>query len=185
MIRKRRIVRRQNLHQFKRSVYVPSYVVTSAGVDTAFKLEATIADLPNFSEFTSLYDQIRISGISVKFIPRFNVAAVGTSAPPSQLMTCLDYDGNGPTTVSGIQQYPNLKVTRGLYPHKRYFKPAILTAAYQTATGSAYVPKWGQFIDAASTTTVHYGLYGMIPDTGTALSYDLEATYYIQCKNVR
>lgn len=184
-IARRRINRRQLTHTFKRTVYTPAWVVSTIGSDTAFKLEPTLQDLPNSTEFTSLYDRFKISGISFKLIPRINVAAVGTPAPPSQIFTCLDFDGNGPTTLSALQQYQNLRMTRGMSTHKRYFKPALLMMAYQSGTSTAYIPKWNQYVDSANPTTPHYGLYGVIPNCGAAIPYDLEATYYISCKNVR
>lgn len=185
-LRRRVLPRRQNVHTFKRSVYVPAWVSTLAVGDTSFKLEPSLADLPNYTEWTSLYDRFKISGISFKLIPRINVAAVGTSAPPSQIFTCLDYDGNGATTLSAIQQYQNLRMTRGMTTHKRYFKPAVLAMAYESGTSTAYTPKWNQYIDSVNPTTPHYGLYGVIPNcSGAVIPYDLEATYYISCKNVR
>lgn len=183
MIR-RPISRRQNTHNFKRTAYVPAYVTSSAVSDVAFKLESTLADVPNFTEFTTLFDRYKIGGVLFKLIPRFNVAPVGPSTP-SQVMTCLDYDGNGPTTIAALNQYQNKKTTRGTAIHKRFYKPAILTAAYQSLTSTGYVPKWNQYIDTTASTLPHYGLYGIIPACVADVTYDLEVTYYIQCKNVR
>lgn len=180
----RRKTARQNTHNFKRTAYVPAFVSTSAVSDVSFKLESTLADVPNFSEFTGLFDRYKIGGVLFKLIPRFNVAPVGPTTP-SQIMTCLDYDGNGPTTIAAINQYQNLKVSRGTAIHKRFYKPAVLLAAYQSLTGTGYVPKWNQYLDTANAAVPHYGLYGMIPACVADVTYDLEVTYYIQCKNVR
>lgn len=194
---RRRLVRRkkagvlrkrpQTVHTFKRSVFVPNYITTSSIADTPFKLLSTLADVPSFTDFTNLFDQFRISGISVRIIPRFTQALQSTGAPlpPGELFTCMDYDGNGPTTLAGIQQYQNTKMTRGHVVHKRFYKPAVLVAAYQSAIATSYVPKWNQFIDTADSATPHYGLYGMVANNGAVVDYDLQATYYIQCKNVK
>lgn len=185
MIR-RPISRRQNTHSFKRTAYIPGWVTTSPTIDVLFKLESALADVPNYTEFTNLFDRFKIGGVLFKLISRFNVAPVGPSVP-SQVMTCLDYDGNGPTTIAALNQYQNKKTTRGTAIHKRFYKPAVLLAAYQSLTGTSYVPKWNQYIDTAGVgpATPHYGLYGIIPACVADVTYDLEVTYWIQCRNVR
>lgn len=191
LIRKKRsnVLRRrpQNVHTFKRSVFVPNYVTTSSIADTPFKLLSTLADVPGYTDFTNLFDQFRISGISVRIIPRFTQAlqSSGAPLPPGELFTCMDYDGNGPTTLSAIQQYQNNKMTRGHIVHKRFYKPSVLMAAYQSAIATSYIPKWNQFIDTADAATPYYGLYGIVANNGAVVDYDLQATYYIQCKNVK
>lgn len=186
--------RRRNIaskvHSFKRSVYVPNWINTLTIGDTAFNFNPQLTDVPDHTEFTKLFDQYRISGASFKLVPRWNVTQslpTGTipGLPPSQVMTCFDFDGNGPTTLQAILQYQNLKMTRGTSVHQRYLKPATLAMAYETTVSTAYVPKWNQFIDTANDAVPHYGLYGIIPNIGVTYSYDLYATYYIQCKNVR
>ena len=127
--------------------------------------------MPNSTELTALFDQYRISGVMFKLVPRFNVTESSTTLaptatyPPSQVMTCLDFDGQGPLSLQAILQYQNLKMTRGQAVHQRYFKPAVLSMAYQSTVSTAYIPKWGQFIDTANPTVPHYGLYGIIPAT--------------------
>lgn len=185
----RRNVTRQKTHFFKRTIYVPNWVNTIPLSDTAFNFNPQLSDVPQHAEFTKLFDRYSIKGASFKLIPRFNVSqaqpAGVTPPPPSQIMTCFDFSGSGPTTIQDILQYENLRTTRGTQVHQRYLKPAVLNMAYETTISTAYVPKWGQFIDTVNDAVPHYGLYGMIPACGMTFQYDLQATYYLAMKNVK
>lgn len=185
-------VRKPNVYSFKRTVYVPQWATVNALGDQPFKLEPKLSDLPNYTEFTALFDQYRIKGVSFKLIPRYNVVPQTSGNPllPTQVMSVLDYDGTGPNTLTAIRQYQTLRTTRNTSIHKRYFKPAILQMVYESSTTTAYGPKWNQWIDCNNDTVPHYGLYGICPQIASGVSdaeyfYDLEAVYYIQCKTVR
>jgi len=185
VIRRKRINRvRQPVHLFKRSVYVPSWLVSSTLGDVNQSLTSTLADVPAFADFTNLYDQYQFKGISFTLIPRFNVAEASTSAVP-EIMSCIDYDGGYPTTIAGILQYPSLKTTRGTSLHKRYYKPGVLQATYDSAISTGYTTKKNCWIDAADTTVKHYGLGIVVPQSAADLKWDLKLTYYLAMKNVR
>lgn len=178
----------QKIQTFKRSVYIPNWINTLTVSDTAFQFNPQLSDVPDHSEFTKLYDQYSIRGVSFKLVPRWNVTQslpTGTIPylPPSQVMSCYDYDGQAPTTIQAILQYPSLRMTRGTSTHTRYLKPAVLNMAYQSTVATAYAPKWNQFIDTTNDTVPHYGIAGMIPAIGVTYSYDLFATYYLAFKN--
>lgn len=177
------------IHSFKRTVYQPGWINTLSVGDTTFTLNPQLSDLPGYKEFTNLFDQYRFTGVSVKLIPRFNVVngtPTGTiPLPPTQIMTALDYDGGWAADMLSILQYQTLKTTRGTAIHQRFFKPAMLSMAYETALSTAYVPKWNQFIDTNDEAVPHYGLIGLIPNIGVTYSYDLQCTYYVQFKNVK
>lgn len=174
------------VHNYKRTVYIPQWVQGSTVGDVAFKFEPTLSDLATASEFTALYDQYMVTGITFRLIPRFNTAEYQPANQlPSQIMSVCDYDGNGPTTIAALVQYQNIKTTRGTAAHQRFFKPAVLAAAYQGLT-PAYMPKWNQWVDTGNPSTPHYGLYGIIPQcSGAQATYDLQATYYVKFKQVR
>ena len=57
---------RQPVHYFKRNTYAINAVTSSATTDTFQSVSFQLADVPNFTEFTSLYDQYQIQ--SIKYI---------------------------------------------------------------------------------------------------------------------
>lgn len=193
MLRRRKNVRTaarsQKVHFFKRVVYLPAYINTIPLSDTTFVLNPQLNDLPDAGEFTKLFDQYCIKGVTASIIPRFNVSQsqpVGTvPPPPSQVFTAMDYDGSIVSNMAEIQQYQNLKMTKGTSIHTRFFKPAIQAINYRSTTSVGYVPKWNQFISSAQPDIPHYSLVGVIPACGMTFAYDLKATYYIACKNVK
>lgn len=179
---------RQPAHYFKRSVYIPGWFTANNLGDQTTVLTSTLADVPQFGEFTALYDQYCLKGIKLEIIPRFNVSSITNDGAPSELMTVLDYDGSYPSTLAGFMQYQNLKVSRGTAIHKRFWKPAVLQATYDSVTSTGYGVKKNVWIDSADTTVKHYGLAVIAPQLGGTIEsckYDLRATYYIACKNVR
>lgn len=126
-----------------------------------------------------------IKGISAVLIPRGNVD--GVSQPFSTpTWSILDYDGNFPTTIAGMNQYQNVRMKRGTSLHKRYLKPAVAPAVYNTLTTTAYAVKKNVWLDCAFPNVPHYGLaFGVDNTPAQAISFDLKVTYYICFKNVR
>jgi len=58
---------RQKVHFFKRHVDLGTITLSSAGITTqgySFQLD----EVPNYTEFTALYDQYKLSAVAIKFI---------------------------------------------------------------------------------------------------------------------
>jgi len=125
----------------------------------------TLDMLPNYTEFSALFDQYMISRVKVKLTP-FSTGAnlsqsttVGNNQTMSCLVhSCLDYDDytSSPASATGIdelRQYDNYK-TQNLFDQRkgsvsRYFKPHVATAGYAGAF-TGYINKGPQWIDAAT-----------------------------------
>lgn len=178
---------RQPVHYFKQSIYSMGSVVASSSGDSFVNFTFTVANLPNLTALTSLYDQYCIKGIKVRIIPRFNSADVVSTTQPPALWSIIDYDGTYPTTLDGLTQYQNLKITRGTGEHTRYLKPKLLNYIYQTSVGNAYTPRANQWVDCANSTVAHYGMCVGVPQifVGDSCKWDTIVTYYLAFKNVR
>lgn len=96
-------------------------------VENVFKLE----DLPNYTEFTALYDTYKICGIKLKFMFANNVATVGDPLTPygtltqslPNLLTVNDYNGGVLSNEADMLQYATFKSTRLDKITSRYFRP--------------------------------------------------------------
>lgn len=185
-LRRSRLGPVQPVQYFKRTTYEVNWIQSGA-VDSFKNLVFQLNQVPNYTEFTSLYDQYCIKGISFVLMPRFNSGEVAlASTPPS--WSILDYDGSFPTNNAAMLQYQNLKMKSGYGIHKRYLKPAISTEVYESPIGTAYAPKKNVFIDSAYVDVPHYGATVMIPanvGVGENVTWDLKITYYLAMKNVR
>lgn len=177
-------------HKFIRScTFGQSYVV---GVDTrtgfsingvssgvfnmqfAFKLEgvnvfvngvsSTTLALPNYTEFTALYDQYRLDWIECNFIFTNNTSSVnspGTVLPVMYL--AKDYDDTNVANYTDLQQYSTqttwqLGMQHGSDGKKTIrIKPNVDVALYQGVT-TGYARGKPMMIDTSSPSVPHYGI---------------------------
>lgn len=169
-----------------------------------FTFSAQLQDLPNYTEFTTLYDRYTIIGVSFRLYPfATNVAtgaAVGTTSQQSSCLihTVFDYDDDSAPTatdagINALRQYKNYRVYnpfagsgRGL---KRYFKPRIQAGVWDGgALASAKNVPFG-YIDCDSPDIHGFGMKAIVEvlSGGSALSMFLkgEATYYLKFKDPR
>lgn len=178
------------IYRYKRTVTYPAITATDAVVSAgqAFAL----SDLPDYTEFTNLYDQYRITRIIIRMIP---VASTQYNAAPQVYCTptihhVIDYDdANAPTSLAILQEYQNYRRQSMVKPFKRSFIPCIGQIIYYNLAGSGYSSRARTWLDCAYNAIPHYGFKYWI-DAQTVLglgifTYQYEATFYISCKNVR
>lgn len=177
---------RQKVYNFTRSCTLTD--LSGSDVSDVFGgLSFNLGQLPNYTEFTNLFDQFRICGIRLEIIPKYtsvDLNPLATTVAMPNIHTVIDYnDIATPGNLEVLLQYPNYKRTRGNAVHKRYFKPAVLASNYEGAVTSAYTSKWGQWLDSIDYPTVHYGLRYGIDQSFTGARYRVYAKFYIQCKD--
>ncbi len=186
-------------------------------LDTSFALEAgpqptgiikrysfQAANLAQWATFASLFDQYRINGIKMTFLPTTATPDADVVNPSGTFATSIDLDGdNQITTFPQLLECSNTKTSAwssqgGLTPYKTVFlRPrahdALITsldATGQPATFSAGLASRKQWIDVSDRgLTQHYGLnVGWYFGLG-ALNADQELnviiTYYMQFRKVR
>jgi len=125
--RKRRPQRR-----VKKGVYLftRTRIVNQTVFDKAWDPIATaqsLTDVPNYTEFTALYDQYKICGIKYTFMFNKNTATLGTTAQDIPfLYTVYDNnDSNGLGSQLEAVQYANFKANQITYKTTRYLRPFI------------------------------------------------------------
>lgn len=206
MFRRKRNMRSGRVHFFKRTFRVTDLIASynaATGVTTPINtaLSFNLAQLPNFSEFTSLYDQYQIKGIRVNIQPLLTegiASAVSGSTNVwgfPKLSTVIDYDDTQiPVDENVYLQYSTLKQTPAFKEHKRYWKPKVKVAGLDAGGAiTANNVKGGQWIDAGLASVPHFGLKifqpGPIasgtPAVSSSIAYSVYATLYVACKNVR
>lgn len=174
------------IHYFKRTAYYSGFVTGSTVIDTLGSLIFQLQNVPNAGEFQALFDQYRINGVKVVFMPRANSAEAGTNQGLVKFFSCIDYDDNtAPTSINDILQYENMKCTNVTRDHKRYLVPKIAREVYNSATTTAYSSGTG-WIDCTNAAVPHYGIkYALQQLPAGAQSMDIKVTYYLAFKNVR
>lgn len=192
MMRRNRLAKRlmPRVHYFKRSIFIPTAYQTSVTGDTFGSYMFALNNLPNFSEFTTLFDQYKILGGKWTLIPKSTEANVGSGAVASSefnsIMSVLDFDDNNPpSSINDLVQYQSYRVTRGNKVHSRYLKPCAVQAFYNSPISTAYGPKRNVWIDINNAGVPHYGIKYCIPQTASVIKYDAKVDIYFACKNLR
>lgn len=192
MIRRRRLARRpmrrpmrpSNIHHFKRTAFYSGLIAGSTLSDVSGGFIAQLSQVPNFGEFTSLFDMYRINGVRWRISPRANSAEVGSNQGLIKLFTAIDYDDITTPSLPDMLQYESLKVSQSDKEHVRYVKPRIANQVYQTGVGTGYGSTRG-WIDCQNTTVAHYGLKYLLQQLPAGnQSFDVQVTYYLSFKNV-
>lgn len=196
-IRKPRSGLRQPVHYFKRTVVQEGAIVVDPTADAVGVIRFFLNELPNHTEFTSLYDQYMISGVNVKIVPRWNYVSNTTANVNwnGQLYSCLDYDDAVlPANLNTILQYQNVHMTRLTSVHKRFIKPKFNMLGANTGGVAPVAPIITRpvrgFIDCTWDETQHNCIKFCIPQFATGVDipvvkFDVIKTYYLKMKNVR
>jgi len=162
-----------------------------------FSIKFTLADLPQVSSFTALFDTYKINKVVVKLIPfgyptGYINTASNLSAQPQWLSTVIDYDDSTVLTSEGsLLEYETFKQTRPGAEHVRVLVPAISVEAYKTSgTTIGYSQKRKQWLDAAYTDVEHYGIKGLINGPQTMADqiqtgFKVYCTAYVTFKQTR
>lgn len=173
------------IYRYKRTVDYGLIAFTTANqyAGRTFKLN----DLPDYAEWTATYDEYRISGIVVRYVPMATTEEATTSAYNTGLLhSAVDYDdATAPASVDEILQYQNHKLTRFNQELRTYFKPKIAEALYTTSfVGFGARREW---VDCANADVAHYGFKTVLQaaNTNVLTSYRVFITYYIKFRAVR
>lgn len=188
---------KQNVHFFKRHVDLGRVDGSGSGGEGFGSLFFRLSDVPNFSEFTSLYDAFKIAAVKVFFIPISNVTfAEGASNAQAiwsthyyRLLSAIDYNDDTPVNMAALREYQNCKMTPNNVIHKRFLKPKALTTIDEdSGSGSNYTyaeTSTNPWISTAGNQCRWFGLkFGFEQQTNDSNPrYRIEAVYYLQFKS--
>lgn len=149
-----------------------------------------LSDLPNATEFTSLFDQFKLTHVKMYVHLRKDPGAQSAAnAIYPRMYVVRDFtDATTPATIDELRQYSTCQC-KVLEPNKRVsfnIKPALLQAAYRSAVSTAYSPVWNRWVDVAYADAPHYGIKYAIDDlTNTNYSVWIEYKYWFSCRNTK
>lgn len=150
-----------------------------------------LADLPNVTEFTTLFDQYKICAVRIKFLPQSNTLQTLTTGLTSNFcgtfFYVVDYDdANAPASASVLCEYQNMKTRNPLREFKAYFKPKCVSTVFGSGVTVNAGTLKSQWLDVGQTTVPHFGFkYVWTQSINSNISIMPIFTYYIKCKNVR
>lgn len=174
-------------YSYKRVMYTTAFVTTSTLAATSGAMDFSLSRLPNYTEFTALYDQYKINRVRVEFVPRAGLSELGNGAGTVNFFTYLDYDDStAPTNFSELLQRPTLKRSKVTSRHVRTLRPAVAKPIYKDGLTFGYGQGRG-WIDCVNPDVPHYGIKYYAEQVGSAAAlsaYDLMVTYYVSFKSV-
>ena len=178
----RRIRSKKSQYFFSRYTDALGYVNCDGTNPALYAFNFSLSDLPNYTEFTSLYDMYKLNAVKVTFIPyqtvSNSVATINNADNTARFFSAIDYnDGTAPITTDNLREYQTAKFTRLLKTHKRFiYKPKILD------TNGFAISPW---MSTSTPTANYYGLKVGVEPTGSAMHYSIECKYYVSFKNVK
>lgn len=181
---------------------------TGTGVNVSFFSMAnmfTLDMLPDYSEFTTLYDQYKINRVKVKMTPYSTASMLQTGVTTNNnqslgliLHSCIDYDdasafAASSTGINAMRQFLSYRTRNFINgrPVKIYFKPRIAMAAFGGGVFGSYASATPKWIDCDSSSVQHYGTKwiweSFQPDSSVPVFvwFKIEATLYFECKQPR
>jgi hypothetical protein len=160
-----------------------------------------LADLPNYNEFTALFDQYRFKRVDWELTPMWNMAT-STSQVAFQVVggfvhSILDFDDHTTPTASnaGIDamcQFPSYACESAVSSKviRRSYVPRMAVAAYSSGVFTSYANTAPSWLDAASPSVEHFGskvIFEVFNPTGNVASLTFRWTmrYHIECRAPR
>lgn len=192
IVRSRRSTqRRRQVHQYKRTCQKLQLAGSAPYAPLLSSFLFVANDVPNFSDFTGLYDQYKINMVILKFrlynTPDAQAAGVNQSNYPT-LYYARDYDDvTTPASLNEIRERGDcqqriLRADRYVYIK---IKPKLLMPIYQPVSNT-YAPIRSRPIDMTAIATPHYGLKWAIDNLANPnFLLTVEADYYFTCYGTR
>lgn len=177
----------------KRTVLLSPYNLSDQRVYGA--LSFNLSQLPNYTEFTALFDQYRINKIKVTMYPHADnsqtpVNATNDFIPLIAFCTDTD-DSTAPASVDELNQRSNVRYTKFNKPISIWIKPHVDTEIYRSAVTTGYGNIANAWIDSASSDIPHYGLkWAIMGDSETGLGansimkYEIVLQFYCSFRGV-
>lgn len=184
-IRVRRPISSTKVNYFKRSFNTTLTVPDLSSHFNAWLF--SLDSLPNYTEFTNLYQQYKLIAVKFTVNPRFNNIDMATPAV-GQLYSWISHaDMTNPGSIDGVTEKSTAKKTPLTRIHKRYFKLSTLSAAYDGSGVGVNEITYNRWLFCGDTSVQHYGLCTFAPanNTGADLIYDVQATIYFACKQLK
>jgi hypothetical protein len=185
-----------NARVYRFAQYLPEATISQTAITNAYYaggnlavLTPSLTTLDQATSFQALFDQYRITKVTMQFRPLYSRQnfVPGSDIPPL-IYTVVDYDdGAVPSSLATLREYQNITVHE-CDSFVVAFRPRIAMAAYGGAFTS-YANMGNTWIDCASSGVLHYGLKIAIT-AGLAGQTHLQSWYLsvkleVEFRNVR
>jgi len=175
---------------------------TNPAKTAQFSLGFQLRDIPNVTEFTSLFDSYMLTGVMLQFklidnpdqtwLTNSTTAVANSRNFFPTIWYVADHDDNNNVPIGNIKEFERVR-HKVLYPNREtniMLRPTTLGQVYLTSTTSALTEnRRRSWLDMATTNIPHFGFKSVIDFEGIAPAANyrikVNAKYYFKCKNVR
>jgi hypothetical protein len=157
-------------------------LTTSTVANTYVGITATLSSLNDYVSYTAVFDQYRIMGMELTFMPGSSSASSTTFG---HVHSVVDYDDAASITPTQALDYPNCIISNLGDTVVRSFRPHIALAAYAGGVFTSFANAKDQWLDCSSTGVVHYGVKIAVNPTVVAVTFDSIVKLWIQFRNAR
>lgn len=165
------------IYRFKRS-HNYGTGATVAVTPTLVAQNYSLNDLPNYTEFTALFDFYKITGIRIRFLPyqtESNSTGTVNNAANVPIFHVVDTsDATAPTTVEELCEYQDHKISNLYTGFDVYFKPKFSDATSATRDG---------WVATTNPSLNYNGFKYAIPPTTNAMTFYIVVTFYMAFKD--
>jgi len=188
--RPRRAPTDATIYQFKRSYQVAAALNNSPSADSFGAQFFQLSFLPNYTEFTNLFDAYQITKVVIKLIPGATViegsiasSSGGFDAGAFMYFTDTD-DVSTPTTMNEFYERQGVKIRYGA---SRMFNITLRPRAQLSLDGGFGPVNFGknQWINTANPSVDHYGWKWGWREAGIPAHMDMFVTYHLKFRNVK
>ncbi len=178
-------------YRFVRSAFYN--VLTATSGTTLGSGNFKLSDLPNYTDFTALFDRYRFVAVVCKFIPTTKPTEVGSATSligdNPLVYTVLDYDdASAPLSVDELRQFDTAQVNPiGTY-FERVLVPKAALGSYSGTFASYSQAPQNMWHDCNSPNIQFYGLKWAttaFSTSGTTALYQIEVDYIMEFSNPR
>lgn len=148
------------------------------------------SQMSTYSDIQNLFDNIRMVKVLYRWVINRTPDWASTTTNrgyPVRITWRHDFNDGNPITRTQMMQGNMRELYLGVdKPYSRWYtlKPALLLQGYESATSTAYSPKWMQWLDTNDSTAPHYGLKFNWSELYTGVALRLEAKIVVQCKGI-
>lgn len=167
-------------------------VADTIGYQFGASMSFSLQNLQTVSDFTNLYDQYKITGVKLTFIPTSSEATVNSSGYLPTMYWATDNDDSSPPSETEIRQKNNVKMRRLNNPMSVYVKypKCVIDTQLTGGTNLALMTKTG-WINCTNTQVQHNGLklffknFDLRAQPNYINALRIEATYYVKFRAVQ
>lgn len=129
---------------------------TAGNIGAGYQFYA--GQLDQVAALVAIFDQYRFHKVVFTLNPRVTEAATTSTAPGTNLFTCIDYDdATNPSSIATMREYQSCKEYGPYEKIVRTIYPRVAASVYGGASFNQYQSSSAPWMDSSSTDARHYG----------------------------